>query len=202
MNTSVDRSGYNLSHNAPPLFADHTAAPPAHHMPHHDVTAATSLQQQHHARSVSGYSMPSNQPLVALHNMADGMKSTTSRDVTTGALSSSSPHFHSQNGALSVNNTSGAGGGSGVGTFDSLKGLTTSSSSLMAAGTPHGISDILRASMAGLSPLAGLNSNMHLANYLNSSARYPKPIADLPARSPMYWSGGMLNPAWRGSQGG
>ena len=203
MNSAADRSGYNLSHNAAgALFADHHHT--SHHVSPHDMTSSL-----HNQSRVSSYGM-SNQPLVALHNMADGMKAPATGAAAAGAPVFSPPspsQYHNQNGGGGGGGVCvSTGGGGAGGVFDSLKNLSTTSSSSssaasLMAGTPHGISDIPRASMAGLSPL-GLNSNMHIANYLNSSAgRYPKPVADLPGRSPVYWPSGMLNPAWRGSQG-
>ncbi|CAH1783478.1 unnamed protein product [Owenia fusiformis] len=69
-------------------------------------------------------------------------------------------------------------------------------------GTPHSISDILsrNAALNQLQQMSGLAGNMPRLNaaaaanmYFNSQlsnqSRFPKPIADLPGRSPVYWPG-------------
>ncbi|XP_072479691.1 homeobox protein Nkx-6.1 isoform X2 [Notamacropus eugenii] len=83
----------------------------------------------------------------------------------------------------------------------------------LSAATPHGINDILSrpaaSSPAGL--LAGLPRFSSLSPpppppglYFSPSAaavaavgRYPKPLAELPGRTPIFWPGVMQSPPWR-----
>ncbi|XP_013916049.1 PREDICTED: homeobox protein Nkx-6.2-like [Thamnophis sirtalis] len=73
-------------------------------------------------------------------------------------------------------------------------------------GTPHGISDILgrpvaAAAAAGnlLSGLPRLNGLAAAGMYFNPAAvsRYPKPLAELPGRPPIFWPGVMQGSPWR-----
>ena len=167
MNSGGDRNhslNYNLGHNTSPTSF---------------LGGPVEQTQNEQTSPRSNSFVMSNPPLAALHNMADGMKASTS-----GSVFSQSPAFISGQ----------------AGAFNPLKSFTASGSG---ASTPHNISDILRASMAGsLNPLglSSINPNMH-SMYLNSSGRFPKPIADLPGRSPIYWPGSMLNSPWRANQG-
>lgn len=202
---STDRSGYSLgghnttnplfdttSHNpltSHPSLAPHQAMTSHNTLTSHNVAMTSHDTSSAHARS-GAYTNMSSQPLMALHNMADGMKAPAGGGGT--GVFSPAPQYNQNANA-----------------YNSIKNLSPTSNSML--GTPHGISDILRASMAaGLNPLGlnSLNTNMHIANYLNSSSsssspanRYPKPMTELPGRSPVYWPSGMLNPAWRGAQG-
>ncbi|XP_074643154.1 homeobox protein Nkx-6.2-like [Tubulanus polymorphus] len=68
--------------------------------------------------------------------------------------------------------------------------------------TPHGISDILNKPYLNFPHLAGhmgqftglprINAGM----YFNPQARFPKPLADLPGRTPIYWPG-LVQGTWR-----
>lgn len=72
-------------------------------------------------------------------------------------------------------------------------------------GTPHGISDILGRPVAGtaagnlLSGLPRLNGLAAAGMYFNPAAvsRYPKPLAELPGRPPIFWPGVMQGSPWR-----
>ncbi|XP_062989344.1 homeobox protein Nkx-6.2 [Elgaria multicarinata webbii] len=75
-------------------------------------------------------------------------------------------------------------------------------------GTPHGISDILGRPVAGaaagnlltgLPRLNGLASAAAAGMYFNPAAvsRYPKPLAELPGRPPIFWPGVMQGSPWR-----
>uniref|UniRef100_A0A3B4UUU9 NK6 homeobox 1 n=1 Tax=Seriola dumerili TaxID=41447 RepID=A0A3B4UUU9_SERDU len=72
--------------------------------------------------------------------------------------------------------------------------------------TPHGINDILSrpsASSAGLPRFSSLSPPPPPGLYFSPSAaavavaRYPKPLADLPGRTPIFWPGVMQSPHWR-----
>lgn len=133
----------------------------------------------------------SNPPLAALHNMTE-MK----MPPASSGLSSSTP------GAV----------------YTSMSQAALKQMALNAAGTPHGIQDILSRSHSALAAhygqlTAGLpRLNLSQAGggvggvYLGSSpaaaaaaaSRFPKPLAELPGRSPIYWPGVLQNPAnWR-----
>lgn len=73
-------------------------------------------------------------------------------------------------------------------------------------GTPHGISDILGRPVAAGSLLSGLPRLNGLAAtaaaagmYFGPAAvsRYPKPLAELPGRPPIFWPGVMQGSPWR-----
>ncbi|KAK9400741.1 homeobox protein Nkx-6.2 [Crotalus adamanteus] len=73
-------------------------------------------------------------------------------------------------------------------------------------GTPHGISDILGRPVAGTTAAANLLSGLPRLNglaaagmYFNPAAvsRYPKPLAELPGRPPIFWPGVMQGSPWR-----
>ncbi|KAE8590236.1 hypothetical protein XENTR_v10017988 [Xenopus tropicalis] len=75
-------------------------------------------------------------------------------------------------------------------------------------GTPHGISDILSRPLgATLGSSANLLSSLPRINglatstgmYFNPAAvsRYPKPLAELPGRAPIFWPGVMQGSPWR-----
>ncbi|KAI4874850.1 hypothetical protein NFI96_010399 [Prochilodus magdalenae] len=71
-------------------------------------------------------------------------------------------------------------------------------------GTPHGISDILGRPvgaagqlLSGFPRIGGLAGSAGM--YLNPAAvaRYPKPLAELPGRAPIFWPGVMQASPWR-----
>ncbi|XP_043375291.1 homeobox protein Nkx-6.2 isoform X2 [Dermochelys coriacea] len=71
-------------------------------------------------------------------------------------------------------------------------------------GTPHGISDILGRPvgttsnlLTGLPRINGLATSAGM--YFNPAAvsRYPKPLAELPGRPPIFWPGVMQGSPWR-----
>lgn len=76
-------------------------------------------------------------------------------------------------------------------------------------GTPHGISDILGRPLAGapaagsllhgLPRLNGLAAAAAAGVYFNPAAvsRYPKPLAELPGRAPIFWPGVVQGSPWR-----
>lgn len=80
----------------------------------------------------------------------------------------------------------------------------TNLSSQLPLGTPHGISDILGRPIttAGqlLSSFPRINGLATSAGmYFNPAAvsRYPKPLAELPGRAPIFWPGMMQSSPWR-----
>lgn len=80
----------------------------------------------------------------------------------------------------------------------------TSLSSQLPLGTPHGISDILGRPIttAGqlLSTFPRINGLATSAGmYFNPAAmaRYPKPLAELPGRAPIFWPGMVQSSPWR-----
>ena len=157
------------------------------------MTSPSGLMTSSHAQPAvqqraTGYASSSAQPLVALHHMADGMKTVT----TAPSNASVASGLFSCNGTTAQYSDSAA--------FESISNLSKVSGSPTSS-TAHGISDILRASMAaGLAPL----SNVHLTNAYMGSANSPtlnKPLTNLPGRTPIYWPGSMLSSAWRGNEG-
>uniref|UniRef100_A0A8C8VE75 NK6 homeobox 2 n=1 Tax=Pelusios castaneus TaxID=367368 RepID=A0A8C8VE75_9SAUR len=81
-----------------------------------------------------------------------------------------------------------------------LGGLNTQ----LPLGTPHGISDILGRPvgttsnlLTGLPRINGLATSAGM--YFNPAAvsRYPKPLAELPGRPPIFWPGVMQGSPWR-----
>uniref|UniRef100_A0ACB8F987 Homeobox protein Nkx-6.2 n=2 Tax=Sphaerodactylus townsendi TaxID=933632 RepID=A0ACB8F987_9SAUR len=70
-------------------------------------------------------------------------------------------------------------------------------------GTPHGITDILGRPVGAagnlLSGLPRLNGLAAAGVYFNPAAvsRYPKPLAELPGRPPIFWPGVMQGSPWR-----
>lgn len=80
----------------------------------------------------------------------------------------------------------------------------TNLSSQLPLGTPHGISDILGRPIttAGqlLSSFPRINGLATTAGmYFNPAAvsRYPKPLAELPGRAPIFWPGMVQSSPWR-----
>ncbi|XP_028274071.1 homeobox protein Nkx-6.1 [Parambassis ranga] len=161
-------------------------------------------------------------PLAALHSMAE-MKTPLYPAYplsSTGPNSSTSPATTSPNpGGMAVSSPgikSSAGLSSGLG-----------SPQQCSSATPHGINDILNrptASSAGTtaavavaaaaaSSSAGILSGLPRFSSLSpppppglyfspgaaavAVARYPKPLADLPGRTPIFWPGVMQSPHWR-----
>ncbi|KAM7368572.1 hypothetical protein PAMP_012902 [Pampus punctatissimus] len=161
----------------------------------------------------------STPPLAALHSMTE-MKTPLYPAYplsSTGNNSSTSPATTSPNpGGMAVSSPgikSSAGLSSGLG-----------SPQLCSSATPHGINDILNrpaASCAGATAVvaaaasssAGLLSGLPRFSSLSpppppglyfspsaaavAVARYPKPLADLPGRTPIFWPGVMQSPHWR-----
>ncbi|KAM9326802.1 homeobox protein Nkx-6.2 [Gastrophryne carolinensis] len=124
----------------------------------------------------------SSTPLAALHNMAE-MKSTLFPYTLQGHSGFKSPGLASLSGQLPL-------------------------------GTPHGISDILGRPLgaATLGASSNLLSSLPRINglatstgmYFNPAAaaaaavsRYPKPLAELPGRAPIFWPGVMQSAPWR-----
>ena len=100
-----------------------------------------------------------------------------------------------------------AGAGDCPGGYPKFSLANTRASASALAGTPHGIQDIL--SRPGM-PFANLGLprlNTAAAMYFNSPAaaaaavsggRFPKPLAELPGRSAVYWPGMLQGAsAWR-----
>jgi len=82
----------------------------------------------------------------------------------------------------------------------------------MALGTPHGISDILGRPItaagqllsAGFPRINGLANGAAVAAaaaagmyFSPAMSRYPKPLAELPGRAPIFWPGVMQGSPWR-----
>ncbi|XP_056588013.1 homeobox protein Nkx-6.1 [Triplophysa dalaica] len=155
-------------------------------------------------------------PLAALHSMTE-MKTPLYPAYplsSTGPASSTSPTATSPNpGGIPVSSP-GLKSSSGLSTLASLQQC--------AAATPHGINDILSrpsmfcagaaAAVAASSPggiLSGLPRFSSLSPppppglYFSPGAaavavaRYPKPLTDLPGRTPIFWPGVMQSPHWR-----
>lgn len=151
-------------------------------------------------------------PLSALHSMTE-MKTPLYPAYplpSTGPASSTSPTSTSPNpGGVPV---------SSPGIKTSTAGLLTlGSHQCGASATPHGINDILSrpsvvTSGAASSP-AGLLSGLPRFSSLSpppppglyfspsaaavAVARYPKPLAELPGRTPIFWPGVVQSPHWR-----
>lgn len=155
-------------------------------------------------------------PLAALHSMTE-MKTPLYPAYplsSTGPASSTSPTATSPNpGGIPVSSP-GIKSSSGLSTLGSLQQC--------AAATPHGINDILSrpamlsagaaAAVAASSP-AGILSGLPRFSSLSpppppglyfspgaaavAVARYPKPLTDLPGRTPIFWPGVMQSPHWR-----
>ncbi|XP_029283131.1 homeobox protein Nkx-6.1-like isoform X2 [Cottoperca gobio] len=148
----------------------------------------------------------STPPLAALHSMTE-MKTPL---YSAYPLSSTSPATTSPNpGGMAV---------SSPGMKSSAAGL--GSPQLCSSATPHGINDILSrppaaiAAAAAASSSAGIFSGLPRFSSLSpppppglyfspgaaaavAVARYPKPLADLPGRTPIFWPGVMQSPHWR-----
>ncbi|XP_078497269.1 homeobox protein Nkx-6.2 [Lissotriton helveticus] len=81
--------------------------------------------------------------------------------------------------------------------------LSQISSQFPGLGTPHGISDILGRPLGSagglLSSLPRINGLTASGMYFNPAAmaRYPKPLAELPGRPPIFWPGVMQGAPWR-----
>ena len=137
------------------------------------------MDSHHHHQRTSAF-MFSSPPLVALHNMAESKVPVTSSapgSTTAAILSQPNPYT-----------TSGLG----------------LSSSFKAPGLSHGIHDILMprhlpGGHFGQLSMPRINMNGATNMYFNSTAasRFPKPIADLPNRPPVYWPGMMQGSPWR-----
>ena len=160
----------------------------------------------------------STPPLAALHSMAE-MKTPL---YPSYPLSSSGP-----NSSTSPATTSPNPGGMAVSSpgIKSSSGLSSGlgSPQQCSSATPHGINDILSrpslhsaggtVAVAAASSSAGILSGLPRFSSLSpppppglyfspsaaavAVARYPKPLADLPGRTPIFWPGVMQNPHWR-----
>ncbi|XP_039543872.1 homeobox protein Nkx-6.1 [Pimephales promelas] len=150
-------------------------------------------------------------PLAALHSMTE-MKTPLYPAYplsSTGPASSTSPTATSPNpGGIPVSSP-------GIKTSSGLSALGSHQQCSVA--TPHGINDILsRPSMvtgmaAAASSPAGILSGLPRFSSLSpppppglyfspsavAVARYPKPLTDLPGRTPIFWPGVMQSPHWR-----
>ncbi|KAK5851483.1 hypothetical protein PBY51_023031 [Eleginops maclovinus] len=129
----------------------------------------------------------STPPLAALHSMAE---------MKTPPLY---PAFSSP-GSGSSSTSPNPGGVAG-----SSPGLKSCSSALFSSATPHGINDILSRPSALLLP-GGSSSPGLLSSALPRcpppglyfSPRYPKPLTELPGRTPIFWPGVLQSPPhWR-----
>lgn len=160
----------------------------------------------------------STPPLAALHSMTE-MKTPLYPAYplsSTGPASSTSPATTSPNpGGMAVSSPgikSSTGLSSGLG-----------SPQLCTSATPHGINDILNrpaaasvgasVAVAAASSSGGILSGLPRFSSLSpppppglyfspsaaavAVARYPKPLADLPGRTPIFWPGVMQSPHWR-----
>ncbi|XP_034457517.1 homeobox protein Nkx-6.1 [Hippoglossus hippoglossus] len=159
----------------------------------------------------------STPPLAALHSMTE-MKTPLYPAYplsSTGPNSSTSPATTSPNpGGMAVSSPG----------IKSSSGLCSGLGSphLCSSATPHGINDILNrpaaaamamAAAAASSSSAGLLSGLPRFSSLSpppppglyfspsaaavAVARYPKPLAELPGRTPIFWPGVMQSPHWR-----
>ncbi|XP_034048075.1 homeobox protein Nkx-6.1 [Thalassophryne amazonica] len=141
-------------------------------------------------------------PLAALHSMAE-MKTPLYPAFPlscTGPASSTSPATTSPNpggmAASSLGIKTSSGPSSGLG-----------SPQQSSSATPHGINDILNrpsvsAASAGILPglprFSSLSPPPPPGLYLSTAvARYPKPLAELPGRTPIFWPGVMQSAHWR-----
>ncbi|KAI2651430.1 Homeobox protein Nkx-6.1 [Labeo rohita] len=154
-------------------------------------------------------------PLAALHSMTE-MKTPLYPAYplsSTGPASSTSPTATSPNpGGIPVSSP-------GIKTSTGLSTLVSHQQCSVA--TPHGINDILSrpsvvagaAAAAAASSPAGILSGLPRFSSLSpppppglyfspsaaavAVARYPKPLTDLPGRTPIFWPGVMQSPHWR-----
>ncbi|XP_028660360.2 homeobox protein Nkx-6.1 [Erpetoichthys calabaricus] len=158
----------------------------------------------------------SSPPLAALHSMTEMKTPLYSAYPLSGAASSPSPSSTSPNpGGIPVSSP-------GIKTSTGLSSLG-SSSQLYSAATPHGINDILNRPtmtaagvtaaavasgssgiLSGLPRFSSLSPPPPPGLYFSPSAaaavavaRYPKPLADLPGRTPIFWPGVMQSAPWR-----
>ncbi|XP_016358064.1 homeobox protein Nkx-6.1-like [Sinocyclocheilus anshuiensis] len=151
-------------------------------------------------------------PLAALHSMTE-MKTPLYPAYplsSTGPACSTSPTATSPNpGGIPVSSP-------GIKTSTGLSTLGSHQQCPIA--TPHGINDILSRSpvlvtgaaasspagiLTGLPRFSSLSPPPHPGLYFSPSAaavavaRYPKPLTDLPGRTPIFWPGVMQSPHWR-----
>lgn len=80
----------------------------------------------------------------------------------------------------------------------------SSLNSQIAMGTPHGISDILGRPittagqlLSGFPRINGLTTTAAGMYFSPAMSRYPKPLAELPGRAPIFWPGVMQGSPWR-----
>ncbi|XP_055722731.1 homeobox protein Nkx-6.1-like [Salvelinus fontinalis] len=157
----------------------------------------------------------STAPLAALHSMTE-MKTPLYPAYplsSTGPASSTSPTATSPNPGGIQMSSPGIKTSSGMSSLGSLH-------QCIALGTPHGINDILSrpsvlapgaAAAVAASSSAGILSGLPRFSSLSpppppglyfspsavAVARYPKPLTDLPGRTPIFWPGVMQSPHWR-----
>ncbi|XP_041742956.1 homeobox protein Nkx-6.1-like isoform X2 [Coregonus clupeaformis] len=157
----------------------------------------------------------STAPLAALHSMTE-MKTPLYPAYplsSTGPDSSTSPIATSPNPGGIPMSSPGIKTSSGMSSLGSLHQCS-------ALGTPHGINDILSrpsvlapgaAAAVAASSSAGILSGLPRFSSLSppqpsglyfspsavAVARYPKPLTDLPGRTPIFWPGVMQSPHWR-----
>ncbi|XP_029940299.1 homeobox protein Nkx-6.1 [Salarias fasciatus] len=144
-------------------------------------------------------------PLAALHSMAE-MKTPLYPAyplASPGPGSSTSPATTSPN----------PGGMAAPSPSPGVKSSGLGSPQQSSSATPHGINDILSRPSASCSS-AGILSGLPRFGSLSpppppglyfspgaaaavAVARYPKPLADLPGRTPIFWPGVMQSPPWR-----
>uniref|UniRef100_A0A672IDV8 NK6 homeobox 1 n=1 Tax=Salarias fasciatus TaxID=181472 RepID=A0A672IDV8_SALFA len=126
-------------------------------------------------------------PLAALHSMAE-MKTPLYPAyplASPGPGSSTSPATTSPN----------PGGMAAPSPSPGVKSSGLGSPQQSSSATPHGINDILSRPSAPPPP-PGLYFSPGAAAAV-AVARYPKPLADLPGRTPIFWPGVMQSPPWR-----
>lgn len=164
----------------------------------------------------------STPPLAALHSMAE-MKTPL---YPAYPLSSSGPNSSTSPATTSPNPGGMAASSPGIKSSAGLSSGLGSPQQCSSA-TPHGINDILNrpsvssagatvavaAAAAAASSSAGILSGLPRFSSLSpppppglyfspgaaavAVARYPKPLADLPGRTPIFWPGVMQSPHWR-----
>ncbi|XP_026855173.1 homeobox protein Nkx-6.1 [Electrophorus electricus] len=152
-------------------------------------------------------------PLAALHSMTEmktplypayplsstGPASSTSPTSTSpnpGGIPVSSPGIKTSTGLSSLGSTQQCGAATPHGINDILSRPSTLSTGAVAASSPAGIlSGLPRFSSLSPPPPPGLYFSPSAAAV--AVARYPKPLTDLPGRTPIFWPGVVQSPHWR-----
>uniref|UniRef100_A0A3B4ZXY5 NK6 homeobox 1 n=1 Tax=Stegastes partitus TaxID=144197 RepID=A0A3B4ZXY5_9TELE len=140
----------------------------------------------------------STPPLAALHSMTE-MKTPL---YPAYPLPSGGPTCSTSPATTSPNPGGMAGSSPGI---KSSSGLSSGlgSPQQCSSATPHGINDILNRPSAGLPRFSSLSPPPPPGLYFSPGAaavavaRYPKPLAELPGRTPIFWPGVMQSPHWR-----